>query len=41
MLTYNHVDGDLTVDGHTACYSDRDCPEGQHCEVAINTCVDD
>lgn len=40
MLTYEHVAGDLTVEGHTACYSDRDCPEGQRCEVMINTCVD-
>jgi len=31
--------GSLQLEGHTACFSDFDCPEGQVCEVLINTCV--
>lgn len=29
------------VGGHTACNSDADCPEGQKCNVMINTCIDE
>jgi len=28
------------VEGHTPCTSDDDCPDGQHCDLAIETCVD-
>jgi hypothetical protein len=31
----------LAVEGHTPCFGDQDCPEGQHCEVALQTCYDD
>ena len=31
----------LTVDGHTPCFSDGDCPDGQHCHLPTQTCVDD
>ena len=31
----------VEVEGHIACTSDADCPEGQHCDLAIQTCVDD
>ena len=41
LLALHHVNGNLLVKGHTACTSDEDCPKGEHCEVAINTCVDD
>lgn len=40
LVTYNHVDGHLSVDGHQPCFNDNDCPDGQVCDVAINTCVD-
>ena len=40
LLTYHHVDGSLSVDGHQPCFNDNDCPEGQVCDVAINTCID-
>ena len=29
------------VEGHTACNGDFDCPEGQKCNIFINTCVDE
>lgn len=29
------------VGGHTPCNSDADCPEGQKCNVMINTCIDE
>lgn len=32
--------GKLQVAGHTPCKFDPDCPEGQVCETAIETCVD-
>ena len=28
------------VEGHTPCNGDFDCPEGQKCNIFINTCVD-
>ena len=36
----SHVQGMLSVEGHTACFSDNDCPEGQVCKFLINTCVE-
>lgn len=33
--------GKLEVAGHTACNIDPDCPDGQVCQVEINTCVHD
>ena len=41
LLTYHHVEGNLSVDGHQPCFSDADCPDGQVCDVPINTCVDE
>jgi len=40
MSVYHHVAAQLSVSGHTPCYSDNDCPDGQVCDVPINTCVD-
>lgn len=31
----------LVVEGHTPCFSDGDCPKGQHCDIPVQTCVDD
>jgi hypothetical protein len=31
----------VEVEGHTPCNNDLDCPEGQVCEVLIQTCVDE
>jgi hypothetical protein len=31
----------LAVVGHTPCFSDHDCPKGQHCNLPTQTCVDD
>ena len=36
----SYVYGKLEVDGHTACNLDPDCPEGEVCEISINTCVE-
>jgi len=41
LQVYSEVRGSVTVDGHIPCNSDAQCPEDMHCEVAINTCVDD
>ncbi len=30
---------DVTVDGHTPCSSNADCPDGQTCNVAIESCL--
>jgi hypothetical protein len=30
----------LTVDGHTPCFGDGDCPKGQVCDLPTQTCVD-
>jgi hypothetical protein len=31
----------LTVEGHTPCFSDKDCPKGQYCNLPTQTCVDE
>ena len=36
----SYVYGKLEVAGHTACNIDPDCPEGEVCEISINTCVE-
>ncbi len=41
LLVYSHVAVDMTVEGHTPCSTDYDCPKGQHCEMKTQTCVDD
>lgn len=41
LQVYSHVGTDLTVEGHTACTWDGDCPDGQRCDLETNTCVDD
>lgn len=35
----SHVQTPLTIDGHTPCDGDADCPMGQTCDVANQTCV--
>lgn len=32
---------EITVEGHTPCYTDDHCPEDQHCDMDTNTCVED
>ena len=36
----SYVYGKLEVEGHAACNFDPDCPDGEVCDVAINTCVE-
>ena len=40
LTVSSYVYGKLEVEGHTACNFDPDCPEGEVCEIAINTCVE-
>jgi hypothetical protein len=40
LTVSSYVYGKLDVDGHTACKVDPDCPEGEVCEISINTCVE-
>jgi hypothetical protein len=40
LTVSSYVYGKLEVDGHTACKVDPDCPEGEVCEISINTCVE-
>jgi len=41
LRVFSHIRGMLQVAGHTACFGDSDCPEGQKCSMAIQTCVDE
>jgi hypothetical protein len=41
LLLYSHRAVELSVDGHTPCNGDPDCPDGQHCDMERQTCVDD
>ena len=40
LLTFSHIRGMLDVAGHTACFSDNDCPDEQICDFLIQTCID-
>jgi hypothetical protein len=35
----SHRDAQLEVTGHTPCTSEADCPDGQSCDLMIETCV--
>ncbi|MEC9071454.1 MAG: hypothetical protein VX938_03705 [Myxococcota bacterium] len=39
MSVYSFAPGKLTVEGHTPCKFDPDCPEGEVCDVLIETCI--
>jgi hypothetical protein len=39
LRVYSHSEAAVSVDGHTPCVRDEDCPDGERCEVVINTCV--
>jgi hypothetical protein len=41
LQVLSHVQGMLSVEGHTACFNDLDCPEGEICQFAIQTCVEE
>jgi hypothetical protein len=41
LLVVSTAPGQLSVSGHTPCNFDAQCPEGQVCQVEINTCVAD
>ncbi len=41
LRVYSHLGTDLSVEGHTPCNHDGECPDGQHCDLETNTCVDD
>lgn len=37
-IVLSFAPGKLQVDGHVPCFSDKDCPDGEKCNVPINTC---
>jgi hypothetical protein len=39
FIVRSHRQTALTVEGHTPCDAPSDCPEGQTCDVMIQTCV--
>jgi hypothetical protein len=39
LRVFSYAQGKLVVAGHTACTKDGDCPSGQTCDLALNTCV--
>lgn len=39
LAVRSHRQTPLTVDGHTPCDSPDDCPEGQTCDLKIQTCL--
>ena len=39
LSVYSFAPGKLTVEGHTPCKVDPDCPEGEICDVLIETCI--
>ena len=39
LRTLSFSPGKVLVEGHVPCFGDNDCPEGETCKVAINTCV--
>ncbi len=41
LQVYSHVAVDMGVEGYTPCSRDEDCPEGQHCDMDMQICVDD
>ena len=36
---FSHIGVDVEVAGHTPCTSDADCPDGQTCDLMLQTCV--
>ncbi len=41
LQVFSHVGVDMGVEGYTPCSRDEDCPEGQHCDMDMQICVDD
>lgn len=41
LQVYSHVAVDMSVQGFTPCGRDEDCPDGQHCDMDQQLCVDD
>ena len=41
LSLFSRVQAQPVVEGHTPCTSHADCPEGQKCNIFINTCVDE
>ena len=40
LVVYSHHLTQVSVEGHTPCDGPGDCPEGQVCDLMIQTCVD-
>lgn len=38
LIVGSLLNPDVRVEGHTPCYSDLECPEGQTCDETIQTC---
>lgn len=38
LVVRHRVSGELVVDGHTPCNDDSDCPDGQTCDLLLETC---
>lgn len=41
LLVYSHRAVDMAVEGFTPCNGDAECPDGQHCDIEQQICVDD
>ncbi len=41
LQVFSNLTGKVQVEGHVPCVKDLDCPEGQTCDLPINTCVGD
>ena len=41
LLVYSHVPVDMGVEGYTPCNGDQDCPDGEHCDMDQQICVED
>ena len=38
LIPEKKLEADIEVVGHTPCKSDSDCPDGETCTLAIETC---
>ena len=41
LSLYSMIQAQPVVEGHTPCNANEDCPEGQKCNIFINTCIDE
>ena len=39
LRVFSYRPGQLSVEGHVPCFNDKECPDGETCDVAVNTCI--